>query len=105
MYLAEAEKIRKLEWLRIGIPPPKNQNTNKKKENIPKGWIKKSKFQRMQRKQKKQKVNVIFNYSQLILTPAMESLLNRGLNFAITPLKLNLTQVLVDYQKFERRMI
>ena len=59
----------------------------------------------MQKKVKKQKVNVIFNYSQLILTPAMESLLNRGLNFAITPLKLNLTQVLVDYLKFERRMI
>ena len=35
----------------------------------------------------------------------MEKVLNRGLNFAIMPLKLNLTQVLVDYKRFERSVI
>ena len=35
----------------------------------------------------------------------MENVLNRGLNFAILPLKLDLTQVLVDYKRFERTMI
>ena len=35
----------------------------------------------------------------------MEKVLNRGLNFSITPLKLNLTQVLVDYARFERTML
>ena len=35
----------------------------------------------------------------------MEKVLNRGLNFAILPLKLDLTQVLVDYKRFERTMI
>ena len=35
----------------------------------------------------------------------MEKLLNRGLNFAILPLKLDITQVLVDYKKFERSAI
>ena len=35
----------------------------------------------------------------------MEKLLNRGLNFAITPLNLNLTQVLVDFKRFERTML
>ena len=35
----------------------------------------------------------------------MEQVLNRGLNFAILPLKLNITQVLVDYAKFERTML
>ena len=35
----------------------------------------------------------------------MERLLNRGLNFSILPLKLDLTQVLVDYRKFERSVI
>ena len=57
----------------------------------------------MQNKIKRQKLSVIFNYSSIELTPAMENLLNRGLNFAITPLKLNLTQVLVDFGKFQRR--
>ena len=54
---------------------------------------------------KRQKVSVVFNYSSIELTPAMETLLNRGLNFAITPLKLNLSQVLCDFQKFERTII
>ena len=35
----------------------------------------------------------------------MQKVLNRGLNFAILPLKLDLTQVLVDFKRFERTMI
>ena len=35
----------------------------------------------------------------------MESLLNRGLNFSILPLKLDITQVLVDFKRFERSII
>ena len=35
----------------------------------------------------------------------MENLLNRGLNFVVLPEKLNLTQVLVDFRKFERTML
>ena len=39
------------------------------------------------------------------LTDGMTKLLNRGLNFAILPLKLDITQVLVDYKHFERSAI
>ena len=39
------------------------------------------------------------------LTESMESVLNRGLNFALTPLKLDITQVLVDFHRHERTMI
>ena len=35
----------------------------------------------------------------------MKSLLNRGLSFSILPLKLDLTQVLVDFKRFERSVI
>ena len=35
----------------------------------------------------------------------MERLLNRGLNFAILPLKMDLTQILVDFKRFERSTI
>ena len=35
----------------------------------------------------------------------MENVLNRGLNFCILPLKLDITQVLVDFNRFERTMI
>ena len=54
---------------------------------------------------KNQNISVVFNYSKIKLTPAMESLLNRGLNFSILPLKLDITQVLVDFKIFERSII
>ena len=54
---------------------------------------------------KKQEISVIFNYSKIRLTKAMENLLNRGFNFAILPLKPDLTQVLVDFKSFERSVI
>ena len=47
----------------------------------------------------------MFNYSKIELTEPMNSLLNKGLNFCILPLKLDLTEVLVDFNKFERKMV
>jgi hypothetical protein len=35
----------------------------------------------------------------------MESLLNRGFNFIILPLKLDITQTLVEFKKYERSVI
>ena len=54
---------------------------------------------------KKQRINVIFYYSTVKLTQDMENVLNRGLNIAILPLNLDLTQVLTDFKRFERTMI
>ena len=54
---------------------------------------------------KKEPISVIFNYSKVKLTQAMTNLLNRGFNFSILPLKLDLTQVLVDFKRFERSVI
>ena len=111
---AESEKRVKLEKLRKKLEDKTDENEteigkdvtkNETKIKTPRKWIKKSKYKRIQKKLKKQKVSVVFNYSSIELTPAMETLLNRGLNFAITPLKLNITQVLVDFRKFERTML
>lgn len=74
-------------------------------QNKKRKWIKKSKYQRLVKKQKKQRVSVVFNYSSVILTKDMENLLNRGLNYSVLPDKLNLTQVLVDFKRFERSML
>ena len=54
---------------------------------------------------KNQEIGVVFNYSKIKLTQDMENLLNRGFNFSILPLKLDLTQVLVDFKRFERSVI
>lgn len=35
----------------------------------------------------------------------MIKVLNRGLKFAITPLKLDITQILTDFRRFERTMV
>ncbi len=34
----------------------------------------------------------------------MSKILNRGLNFCVTPNSPNVTELLVDYRKFERKM-
>ena len=43
--------------------------------------------------------------SSIELTEAMDKLLNRGLNFSVLPDKLDITQVLVDWKRFERTMV
>ena len=71
---------------------------NKPLENVP---ILNIKNQKMSHKYNKQ--NLVYNYSSVILTDAMLDVLNGGLNFAILPLKLELSQV--DYRRFERSSI
>ena len=51
------------------------------------------------------KDSIVFNYSSLVLTPAMDRLLNRGLNFSLLPYKLDITQTLVEFRKYERSVI
>ena len=68
-------------------------------------WIPNTRFKKEQMKKRRSKINVVFNYSSVVLTEEMEKVLNRGLKFCIQPLKLDLTQILVDYQRFERTMI
>ena len=48
-------------------------------------------------KVKRQAITAIFNYSSITLSQDMEDLLNLGLKFAILPLKLDITQVFVDF--------
>ena len=68
-------------------------------------WIPNTRFKKEQMQKRRSKINVVFNYSSISLTREMEKVLNRGLKFCIQPLKLDLTQILVDYQRFERTMI
>ena len=53
----------------------------------------------------KQKINVVFNNSKLELTKDMETVLNRGLNCTILPLRLDITQVLVNIRRHERTRV
>ena len=49
--------------------------------------------------------DLIFNYSSFKLSEPMKSLLGRALNFAVMPLKLDITEVLVDFNRFARAAI
>ena len=66
-------------------PPPLKSNKSKRK------YLKKTKYNREKRKKKREHQTVVFNYSDITLTESMEKVLNRGLNFSITPSKLDIT--------------
>ena len=50
------------------------------------------------------KINIIHNYSSVILSEAQISLLNKGLNFCPTPNGPNYTQIMADLFHLERKM-
>ena len=68
-------------------------------------YLSKNQYKRLKTKLKKQKINVVFNSSHTVLTESMVKLLNRGLKFSVLPLKLDITQVLTDFKRFERTMV
>ena len=43
---------------------------------------------------------MVFNYLKIKLSEAMQSFLNRALNFAVLPVKLDITEMLVDFNRF-----
>ena len=79
-------------------------NADKAGEPVKK-WIPRSKYRKIQMKLRKQKITIIFNYSSITITPEMEKVLNRDLNFCVLPLKLDLTQILSDFKRFERTVV
>ena len=47
----------------------------------------------------------MLNESKVNLTENMVKVLNKGLKFAITPLRLDITQVLTEFKRFERTLV
>ena len=48
---------------------------------------------------------ITFNYSKCTLSEAMKSLVNKALNFAVLPIKLYITEVIVDFNRFARAAV
>jgi hypothetical protein len=61
------------------------------------------KWRKIQDRKKATQITAIYNYSNLVLTNAMSRILNRGLNFCVTPDNPNITELKVDYRKFKRK--
>ena len=68
-------------------------------------WLPKNQHRKAKLKIKKQPNGVVFNESKLQLTNSTIKVLNHGLKFAITPIKLDITQVLTEFWRFERTMV
>ena len=51
------------------------------------------------------KIYIVLNCSDMELIPAMHKLLNRALNFSVQPHRLDITQFLVDFNRFARSAI
>ena len=75
-----------------------------KKRNRP-GQQTRARAKKQRKREKKTPISVVFNYSSFELTETMLSLLNRGLNFVVKPLNLNISKVLTDFKSFERKMV
>jgi hypothetical protein len=88
-----------------------NQNNQKKpkdthdsKDKKHRRFVKRTRWRKIQTKKNCKQITAVYNYSDIPLTNAMSKVLNRGLNFCVTPDKLNVTEMLVDYRKFERKI-
>ena len=68
-------------------------------------FIRRDKWIKIQNKLKAAPINAVYNYSKISLTEPMKKLLNRGLNFCVAPLKLNLAQTITEFNKFERSFL
>jgi hypothetical protein len=66
--------------------------------------MKRPKWKKVQDKKKSIEISAVYNYSNLVLTEDMKNVLSKGLNFCVTPEQINLTELLVDFRKFERSM-
>ena len=109
------KSIQKLKWLKqkehqsnTDKPPhqqtPNNTEDNQQKSKKHRRFVKRTKWRNLQKKKQSQQITAIYNYSTMTLTSAMSKVLNRGLNFCVTPETINVTELLVDYRKFERKM-
>ena len=100
--------MKKLAHLKMKFGSGENSEMRKDlDERNKKSWkfVKRTVWTRRQRKFRNRGVKLYFNYSKIPISPAMGRLLNRGLNFCITPSKVNVTELLVDIDRFIRKML
>ena len=81
-----------------------NDEGDKNKKRKSRRFIKRTQFRRKVEKKRKERITLLHNYSSVELTKPMKSLLERGLNFAVTPSSFNLSEILLDFRKFERKV-
>ena len=103
----EKDKLRKLAHLKEKFGTGENSEfrQNMERRNRSRRFVKKSVWTKRQRKFRNRGVKLYFNYSKIPISPAMDRLLNRGLHCCITPSKVNVTELLIDIDKFVRKML
>ena len=80
----------------LDIPKPKKNRR----------FHKRSQYNKWKRKEAGRKIeSIVFNLSDIPLTTAMEKVLNRGLSFAPTPEKLDVTLLKSDLAKHSRKIL
>ena len=80
----------------ILIPKPKKNRR----------FHKKSKYEKWKKKESSRRIeSIVFNLSDIPLTPAMESLLNRGLSFCPMPEKIDITLLKSELEQHSRKLL
>jgi hypothetical protein len=81
----------------------RNEQQVKRKRN--RKFVRRGKYRKKRKKiDKTLKESLVTNYSNTFITKDMQGLLNRGLNFAVTPKNVNTTQVVAGFEKMGRAM-
>ena len=91
----EKDKLRKLAHLKEKFGTGENsefRQNMEKRNNKSRRFVKKSVWTRRQRKFRNRGVKLYFNYSKISISPAMDRLLNRGLNYCT---KVNVRELLL----------
>ncbi len=101
------KRIKQAQWVKEPQKTQQKQDHSKKSKTVEKPkrkkhrrFVKRNIWKKIQDKKKMQPISAIYNYSSLTITSGMTKVLNRGLNFCVTPSALNITEILVDYRKF-----
>ena len=80
-----------------------NEESKQKKKN--RKFIKRNRYRKLKKKiDRKMQLPLVTNFSDIEVTKDMESLLNKGLNYAIVPKTINTTQIIAGFERMGRTM-
>ena len=76
-----------------------------KQDHKTRKFVKRTRYKRWkQREARRQNLSLVHNFSDMVMTEDMKSLLNHGLGFVPTPRLLNKSELVSDLHRYERRM-
>ena len=82
-----------------------NSTNDERKSRKNRKFVKRNRYKRLKKRiDRKMQLPLVTNFSDIAVTKDMESLLNKGLNYAIVPKNVNTTQIVAGFERMGRTM-